>query len=123
MKRKTPVPLPEYLEPPVEGGEAETPATREKRLRDQRLIDDDFRERQKEQRKKELEMEKNFETAINIILGSVDKTIHMARHKTLASLQHEGDEAVGIVSVDPGQLPVAPCAPWHRTRLQGHRRD
>ena len=74
MKRKTPVPLPEYLEPPAEGGEAETPATREKRLRDQRLIDDDFRGRQKEQRKKELEMEKHFETAINIILGSVDKT-------------------------------------------------
>ena len=61
IKRKTPVPLPEYLDPRAEGGEEETPAMHEKLLHDQHLIDDDYRERKKDHRKKELEMENHFE--------------------------------------------------------------
>ena len=81
------MPLPTFLEPPAESGEAETPAMREKRLHYQQIIYDDYLELRKEHRKRLLEMDKDFETAINIILGSVDQTIYLALLETLASLQ------------------------------------
>ena len=52
------------------------------------MITDDYKEKKTKADKKRKEMDDDFETVINVVLGPVDQTINITLHKTLATLQH-----------------------------------
>ena len=86
-RKQIPTP-PQFIEYSGAPGTVETQSAREKRLYEQSLITDDFKEKKKKAEKKREEMDDDFEAAINVVLGSVDKDINLALHKTLATIQH-----------------------------------
>ena len=89
-RRKMPVPPPQFLiYTPGPAGIAETPAEKEKRQHEQKMIDSVYLETVKEHNRKLDRMDEDLETAINVVLGSVDQTINRALHKITAKVKGE----------------------------------
>ena len=93
LKRKSPVPKPAFINFDGPQGTIETASQKEMRLHDQKIVDDDFRELKRENRKRVVDMEQDFETATTIVLGSVDQAINTALHRIQAAKKgHSAEE-------------------------------